>query len=176
VLFISLWMTLQPAFNGFVFGALNWSLSDDASWLTLSLTNGTNSGSSTLTVNISGMSAGTYNAFIAILAAGNITQLVPVTLTIAPSGGTSQKMVGANGTTATGNDDPNFLLIDRFTAEATGSLSHIKIKCGAAGKGLAGRGVPLRVHGRRYGSRSAGGFARVRVGRVGSLRSVAVRG
>jgi hypothetical protein len=116
-------------------GTLSWSLSDDASWLTLSSSSGSGAGSSSLTVNIPGMSAGTYNGTITIAATGatNTPQTVPVTLTIAPPGGTLQKLVGANDTTATGNEDANYLLIDKFTAEATGSFSQIRVKCGASG-------------------------------------------
>ena len=127
-------------------GTLNWSLSDDASWLTLSPASGTNSGSPSLSVNISGMSANTYNATITISATGATTQTVPVILTIAPSGGTLQKLVGANDTTATGNEDPNYFLLDKFTAEANGTLSQIKVKCGAAGN------VKVAIYNDSYGS------------------------
>jgi hypothetical protein len=128
-------------------GALSWSLSDDASWLTLSPTSGTDTGSPSLSVNISGMSAATYNGTITITATGatNTPQTVPVTLTIAPSGGTS-KLVGANDTTATGNDDPNYFLLDRFTAEANGTLSQIQVKCGASGN------VKVAIYSDSYGS------------------------
>ena len=67
-------------------GTLNWSLSDNATWLSLAPTSGTGAGSSTLTVDITGLSIGTYNASITISATGasNTPQTVPVTLNILP--------------------------------------------------------------------------------------------
>jgi hypothetical protein len=70
-------------------GILNWSVSDDAGWLTLDPLSGTSSGPQdlvSLSVDITGMSAGTYSAEITIedLGATNSPQIVPVSLTIAP--------------------------------------------------------------------------------------------
>jgi len=48
--------------------------------------------------------------------------------------GSMQKLVGVNENTASlGNEDPNLVLFDKFTAEASGTLSQIRIKCGAYG-------------------------------------------
>ena len=115
-------------------GTLNWYLSNTQTWLSLSPTSGTYSGSSTLSVNIAGMSAGTYNdnVYIAATGATNTPQTVPITLTINPSG-TTQKLIGANDATTFDNDAPNYLLIDKFTAEATGNINQIRIKCGSSG-------------------------------------------
>jgi len=69
-------------------GTLNWSVSVDATWLSLNPTNGTNSGTVTLSVNIAGLPEGTYNATITVTAAGatNSPVSIPVTLTVnAPS-------------------------------------------------------------------------------------------
>jgi hypothetical protein len=68
---------------------LNWSVSDDGAWLSLSPTSGSSTGETddvTLSVDISGMSADTYTATITITAPGatNTPQTVPVSLTIAP--------------------------------------------------------------------------------------------
>jgi len=65
-------------------GTLNWSVSDNANWLSLSPTSGTNSGTVTLSVNITGLTAGTYNATITITATGatNSPVSIPVTLMV----------------------------------------------------------------------------------------------
>jgi outer membrane lipoprotein-sorting protein len=72
-------------------GILNWSVSDNADWLTLNPTNGTSTGEHdpvTLSVDISGMSTGTHNATITISAPGatNTPQTASVTLTINAAG------------------------------------------------------------------------------------------
>jgi len=66
---------------------LDWSVSDDAAWLSLNSTNGSSTGeedSVTVSVDISGLSAGTYSATITISDSGatNTPQTVPVGLTI----------------------------------------------------------------------------------------------
>jgi len=65
-------------------GTLNWSVSDDAAWLSLSPTGGTDAGTVTLSVDINGMSIGEYDADITITAPGatNTPQTVPVSLSI----------------------------------------------------------------------------------------------
>jgi PKD repeat protein/subtilisin family serine protease len=65
-------------------GTLTWSVSDSATWLSLNPTSGTNSGTVTLSVNIAGLTGGTYNATITITATGasNSPVNIPVTLTI----------------------------------------------------------------------------------------------
>jgi len=68
-------------------GAMPWAVSSDAAWLSLSPTIGTSSGEIdkvTVSVDISGMSAGDYSATITITAekAPNTPQTVPVDLSI----------------------------------------------------------------------------------------------
>ncbi|HWC76007.1 MAG TPA: S8 family serine peptidase, partial [Blastocatellia bacterium] len=65
-------------------GTLNWSASDNQTWLTVSPASGTAPSSVTVSVNISGLAAGTHNATITITAAGatNTPVSVPVTLTV----------------------------------------------------------------------------------------------
>ncbi len=73
-------------------GTLTWTASDNAAWLTLSPTSGTNSGAITASVNLSGLAAGTYNGTITIAAsgAGNSPRTIPVSLTLStPSAGTA---------------------------------------------------------------------------------------
>ncbi len=68
-------------------GTLDWSVSDNAAWLTLSPASGSSTGEHdnvTLSVNISGRTAGTYSATITITDpnATNSPQTVPVSLNI----------------------------------------------------------------------------------------------
>jgi len=70
-------------------GTLNWSVSDDTAWLTLSPSSGTSTGEIDpvmVSVNIAGMNAGSYSATITISASGgtNASHTVPVSLTIEP--------------------------------------------------------------------------------------------
>jgi hypothetical protein len=71
-------------------GTLNWTASDNATWLTISPTSGTAPSTLTASVNISGLAAGTYNGTITISATGatNSPVSVPVTLTVNATGGT----------------------------------------------------------------------------------------
>jgi len=68
-------------------GTLNWTLSDDASWISEGPTSGSSTGEHdtvAVSVDIAGMSAGDYSANITITAPGasNSPQLVPVSLHI----------------------------------------------------------------------------------------------
>jgi hypothetical protein len=65
-------------------GTLNWTASDNATWLSVSPASGTAPSSVTVSVNISGLAAGTYNGAITVSATGatNSPVTVPVTLTV----------------------------------------------------------------------------------------------
>ena len=65
-------------------GTLSWTISENASWLSVSRTSGTNTGSVTVSPNLSGLAAGTYNAAITITATGatNTPKTIPVSLTV----------------------------------------------------------------------------------------------
>jgi hypothetical protein len=67
-------------------GTLNWTASDNATWLAISPTSGTAPSTVTASVNISGLAAGTYNGTITISATGatNTPVNLPVTLTVNP--------------------------------------------------------------------------------------------
>jgi len=72
-------------------GTLDWSVSDDADWLSLNPPGGSSTGEHdavTVSVDISGMSAGNYPATITIAAPGavNTPQEVPVTLQVSTDG------------------------------------------------------------------------------------------
>ena len=70
-------------------GALNWNASDDAAWLSVSPASGTAPSAATVSVNISGLAAGTYDGAITVSATGatNTPVTVPVTLTVNASSG-----------------------------------------------------------------------------------------
>jgi hypothetical protein len=70
-------------------GTLNWTASDNATWLAVSPTSGTAPSAVTVSVNIAGLTPGTYNGTITITATGatNSPVNVPVTLTVNGAGG-----------------------------------------------------------------------------------------
>jgi uncharacterized membrane protein len=61
-------------------GTLPWTASDNAAWLALSPVSGTNSGTVTASVNMTGLVAGTYNSIVTITASGssNSPRQIPV--------------------------------------------------------------------------------------------------
>jgi hypothetical protein len=61
-------------------GTLSWPTSDNAAWLTLSPVSGTNSGTVTTSVNLTGLAAATYSAIITVAASvsTNCPQQIPV--------------------------------------------------------------------------------------------------
>ncbi|MFL6274634.1 MAG: S8 family serine peptidase [Blastocatellia bacterium] len=76
-------------------GTLNWTGSANQTWLSVSPTSGTAPSATTVSVNISGLAAGTYNGAITISATGatNTPVTVPVTLTVSSGGGTQQLLL-----------------------------------------------------------------------------------
>jgi hypothetical protein len=63
-------------------GVLNWTVSDDASWLAVSPTSGSGSSTLTTSVNTAGLTAQTYNGIITVGAAGFSSRTITVTLTL----------------------------------------------------------------------------------------------
>jgi YD repeat-containing protein len=65
-------------------GTLNWLITDNATWLSLTPTSGTNSGTVTVAVDTTGLTVSTYNATITITASGatNSPVNIPVILTV----------------------------------------------------------------------------------------------
>jgi hypothetical protein len=63
-------------------GTLNWTVSDSASWLSVSPASGSSSSTLTTAVNTSGLAAGAYNGTITVSATGSSSQTVAVTLTV----------------------------------------------------------------------------------------------
>ena len=84
-------------------GALNWTVSDNATWLILSPTSGTAPSATTASVNITGLAAGTYNGTITVTATGatNSPFSVPVTLTVTTGGGGAQLITNSGFETGT---------------------------------------------------------------------------
>ncbi len=69
-------------------GSMSWSVTDDASWLSCSPCSGTNAGTVTVSVNSSGLGAGSYTASLTVGSgnASNSPQTLPVYLTVYGSG------------------------------------------------------------------------------------------
>jgi len=80
-------------------GTLNWTATSNQSWLSIAPASGTAPSSPSVSVNISGLVAGTYNGAITISAAGatNTPVSVPITLTVNPSGGGCGAQLLTNG-------------------------------------------------------------------------------
>ena len=69
-------------------GSLQWDAVATASWLSVTPGSGTNSGAVNVTASAAGMSAGTYNANVMILAsASNPSVTIPVIFTVTPAQG-----------------------------------------------------------------------------------------
>lgn len=103
-------------------GTLNWSASSNASWLSVSPASGTAPSTSTASVNISGLAAGTYNGAITITATGatNSPISVPVTLTVNPSGGGGGELITNGG--FEGSSSP--WVLSGTATWSTGSFPH----------------------------------------------------
>jgi hypothetical protein len=81
-------------------GTLNWTVSDNAAWLTLSPTSGTGTGTVAMSVNAAGLAVGTYNGTITVSATGatNTPRTIPVSLTVTPA---PTPTIGASPSTLT---------------------------------------------------------------------------
>lgn len=81
-------------------GAITWTASDNAAWLTLSPSTGTGTAAATASVNLSGLAAGTYNATINVASTGtsNTPQSIPVSLTVLTSTAGSATLTWAANT------------------------------------------------------------------------------
>lgn len=63
-------------------GTLTWTASDNAAWLTLTPASGTNTGTVTAAINLTGLAAGTYRGTITVAATGATSRTLPVSLTV----------------------------------------------------------------------------------------------
>ncbi len=80
-------------------GTLNWTATSNQSWLSIAPASGTAPSSPNVSVNISGLVAGTYNGAITVNGTGatNTPVTVPVTLTVNPVGGGCGAQLLTNG-------------------------------------------------------------------------------
>ena len=63
-------------------GVVSWTVSDSASWLSVSPASGSSSSTLTATVNTTGLAAGTYNGTITVSATGSSSKTLAATLTV----------------------------------------------------------------------------------------------
>jgi hypothetical protein len=63
-------------------GVVNWTVSDSASWLSVSPASGSSSSTLTAAADTTGLSTGTYNGTITASATGSLSKTVAVTLTV----------------------------------------------------------------------------------------------
>ncbi|MBH0197295.1 MAG: fibronectin type III domain-containing protein [Nitrospira sp.] len=84
-------------------GTLTWTAGDSANWLMLSPVTGTNTGTVTASVNLTGLAAGTYSGTITIAATGATSRTLPVSLTVNP-GTTTTNSVTLNWNANTETD------------------------------------------------------------------------
>ena len=63
-------------------GTLTWTAGDNATWLTLSPATGTNTGTVTATINLTGLAVGTYSGTVTVAATGATSKTLPVALTV----------------------------------------------------------------------------------------------
>lgn len=66
-------------------GTLTWTAGDDAAWLSLSPSSGTNTGTVAAAVNLTGLAAGTYSSTITVSATGATSKTLPVSFTVNPT-------------------------------------------------------------------------------------------
>ena len=103
------------------YGMLSYAISDDADWLDTSpaddiVYSGDPANSHTVSVDISGLTEGTYNADITIIGYGatNTPQIVPVTLTITASAPTPGEWVVRHTGVGTSDDFARDIVADAF--------------------------------------------------------------
>ncbi len=70
-------------------GTLSWTVGDNAAWLTLSPTSGTNAGTVSASASLSGLAAGTYSGTITVSATGATSKTIQVTLTVSSTTSTN---------------------------------------------------------------------------------------
>ena len=92
-------------------GTLAWTASDNAPWLMLTTAAGTNAGSVSAAVNLSGLTAGTYTGAVSIAATGTTTKTLPVTLTVTSSSPAASVTVTPSTVAFTGTVGPGPLTL-----------------------------------------------------------------
>ena len=155
-------------------GSLDWSVNDDAGWLTLDPPNGSSTGETddvTLSVDITGMSAGSYSATITIEAPGasNSPQTVAVDLTINPPAPTisysptsftftategdanpADQTLGINNSGGGSldwsvNDDAGWLTLDPPNGSSTGETDDVTLSVDITGMSAGSYGATITI-------------------------------
>jgi hypothetical protein len=96
-------------------GTLNWSITDDASWLDISLTSGTGSNTITVSINTSNLAPNTYTSTITITASGATNSPQTINVTYIVSGNppvvttSSASSITQTSATLSGTVNPNGL-------------------------------------------------------------------
>jgi glucose/arabinose dehydrogenase len=118
-------------------GSLNYTVADDAAWLTESPTSGSAPGSVQVTASVAGLNAGTYTGHVTIEAgsAQGSPQVVNVTLTVAapppppPPPPPAPTFLVGDQTIESGVDSNNLGMAEAFetTAAATGTVSSMSV-------------------------------------------------
>jgi hypothetical protein len=108
-------------------GTFNWTVIDDSNWVVKNVGSGTGNGTVAVSVNPTGLAAGTHTSMITVSAPGatNTPQVVPVTLTLTappaqPTIGLSPTSLAFSGTT--GGSTPSSKTIT-VTNAGTGTLT-----------------------------------------------------
>jgi peptidoglycan/xylan/chitin deacetylase (PgdA/CDA1 family) len=102
-------------------GTMNWTASDDQSWMSVSPSSGPAPGTITVTPSITGLTAGTYQGTVTVTAAGatGSPKTIPVTLTVNPQPPVDQPPTVTINTPADGASYPrrNRVLADYSCAD-----------------------------------------------------------
>ena len=103
-------------------GTLSWTISEKATWLSVSPTSGTNARTVTASANISGLAAGTYNGTITISATGatNNPRTILVSLTVSPAT-TTKKSVTLTWTASVAPDLAGYKIYRATSSGAYGA-------------------------------------------------------
>jgi hypothetical protein len=108
-------------------GSLNWTVIDDSNWVVKNVGSGSGNGTVAISVNPTGLAAGTHTSLITVSATGatNTPQVVPVTLTLTaapaqPTIGLSPTSLAFSGTSGGSNPTSQTIAV---TNTGTGTLT-----------------------------------------------------
>jgi uncharacterized membrane protein len=160
-------------------GALNWSASESASWLTLGPSSGTSTGEAdtvTVTYATSALAAGTYTAPITISAAGVTSAIVNVTLTVGSASSlvVSTTTLGASATAGqnaaaqsfsvrsgsaaavawSATDDASWLSLSPATGSSSGEADTVAVSFASSGLAAGTYGGTITISGTGVASKT----------------------
>jgi len=140
------------------YGTLHWNVSDDAGWLSCAPTSGTGSAMISVSVIVSGLSAGTYTGTVTVSSpnASNSPQTVAVTLNVYASGGDSAPF-GSFDSPVHGSTVRSSIPVTGWALDDIGveSVKIYRDPVGGEGSGLVYIGDALLVEGARTDIESA---------------------